>query len=214
MKWEHYTMPRRCCQVGDNRLIVEFPADYAVSQQQREEYGSNPSYREKVHHLWTVLKADSRPTGLKNAGYDYLLAKWYQVKEWSTNPNQPSMSAEFKDLIFFAQYVGPKIQEHHHLDRINPHLGYGTGNVRWADDETKASNKRKSRYHEHMGSRLTDRELSVVFMQKGVTYNPDSIKHFRQYWQRQGLPLPEITQRLFEKHGLPYNRSEIGRAHV
>src|SRR5207248_8324048 len=113
-------------------LIVEFPGDKGiVSQQQREMYESNPSYRERVHHLWDVLKSDPRPTGLTNAGYDYLVQKWYQIKAWSNGNNRPSMSSEFNDLIYFAMHVGPKIQGRHHLDRIDPHLGYTVSNLRW-----------------------------------------------------------------------------------
>ena len=189
-------------------LEVAFPNDpFTASRQQREQYVGSPDYRNAVHALWAALDDDPRPSALMRGGFDYLVRKYYQIQAWSLLKGHPTMSSEFRDLKYFAAYVGPRPSPHLHLDRLNPHLGYVLDNVHWANNEVKASNKRKTRFHRYLDRSLTDEDLSRLLKSKGVAYSADTLKHFRQYWTDKGLLREEITRRIFQKHSLPYDSS-------
>lgn len=48
------------------------------------------------------------------------------------------------DFLAFFNAVGPKPSPKHSLDRIQGHLGYEPGNVRWATSKEQAENRRSS----------------------------------------------------------------------
>lgn len=116
---------------------------------------------------------------------------WAKMKERCTNPNYPDwghyggrgirVCAEWMTSFeeFFA-YIGPKPDPSYSIDRIDVNGNYEPGNVRWADNQTQAENKRTTRYVDVDGERMpliaACRKLGINYklvharMQKGQSF--------------------------------------------
>jgi hypothetical protein len=97
----------------------------------------------------------SRTHGFKKSHKTY--KSWCKIKERCFNKNDPgyaiygargiTMQKEFvEDFMAFYAEVGepPEHDKRWSIDRIDPNKGYVQGNIRWANIEQQARNKRKS----------------------------------------------------------------------
>jgi hypothetical protein len=88
----------------------------------------------------------------------YLYSTWASIKQRCSNPNNPdyanygglgiSYDLAWEKFVPFRDYILTQLGERpdgFSLDRIDNAGGYFSGNVRWADRETQANNKRNSR---------------------------------------------------------------------
>lgn len=178
----------------------------ACSPQVRDLYSSNAEYQQRVEKLWADTAVDIGPRALRGMGYGYLVGLYYEMPRRATAEAKP-MSPEFRNLIAFSRYVGPRPTARHSLHRLNNNAGYCIGNVEWADKRKQAEVRRTTQRHLHLGRRLTDRQLVELLATKGQQTTTGAITKFRQRLAKRGIDPVEITRLIFEKHNLPYDSS-------
>jgi hypothetical protein len=123
-----------------------------MSEQARREMAKKGSIRAAK---LAKVKRDTNPYRKKFGGaYDYLRDKASNIKQRCTNPNSIGYSNyggrgiefRFDSPAQFAKWVldnlGPKPQDKQSLDRIDNNRHYEKGNLRWANYEEQANNKR------------------------------------------------------------------------
>lgn len=164
-------------------------------------------YRSEVEKLWQATADNPGPRLLRRRGYAYLTVLYYEMARRSELNGRP-MSPEFKNLLFFARYVGPRPSARHSLHRLDNERGYRVGNVEWADKRKQAEVRRTAQMHVYLGRRLSDRQLCELLATKGRRTTTAAIKKFRQRLRRRGVPPTEITRSIFERHSLPYATSQ------
>lgn len=67
-----------------------------------------------------------------------------------------TMCSEWRaNFEVFLAYVGPRPTEDHTVERIDVNGNYEPGNVKWADYQEQANNKRNTRYVDYRGERMS-----------------------------------------------------------
>ena len=191
-----------------NTTGMSFPIDVkGCSSQVQELYPLDFDYQQRVQKLWADTADSPGPRELRRRNYRYLVSLYYDMPKRAEADDKP-MSPEFKDLIFFCRYVGPRPTAKLSLHRQHNDIGYQISNLEWTDKRKQAEVRRGAQHHLYLDRRLTDRALADLLTTKvGKKITAPAIKKARQRLTTKGIAPNEITRLLFEKHGLPYATS-------
>src|SRR6266852_2596877 len=86
----------------------------------------NPEYQQRMQKLWADTSDNPGPRELRRRGYRYLVSLHYEMPKRAEIDGKP-MSPEFKNLVFFSRYVGPRPTAKHSLHRLDNDIGYRVG---------------------------------------------------------------------------------------